>query len=242
MRCTPMQGLGQRTLWQRLTVLPACSITQSADAFGNVVSSGYLGRRHDLFAYEAAGAVLTSGELRADVPDPMYAYPSPLTTPDVALAQLAARLGQPDGDFNGWVGNLMNIIASHVVYEPGATTVDTTAEQALCLHKGVCQDFAHIAVSICRLAGLHARYVCGLMEGEGATHAWVEVFNGTHWLPFDPTNNIIAGQQYVKLAHGRDFADCSISRGAFRGQANQVVSVSVDVWKASDDEAKPPTL
>ncbi len=237
MRCIPMQGAAQRTIWQRLTVLPACPTSASVDAFGNVVSSGYLGRRHDLFAYEAAGVVETSGELRADVPDPMYSYPSPLTTPDVALAQLAKRLGSPASGVEDWVARLMSLVAANIVYTPGVTSVDTSAAQALSLGQGVCQDFAHVSVAICRLAGLPARYVCGLMEGEGATHAWVEVFTGTHWLPFDPTNNRLVGQQYIKLAHGRDFADCSISRGVFRGLASQSVSVSVDVWKISPDEA-----
>lgn len=237
MRCTPVQGPGQRVVWQRLTVLPSCQLTSSSDAFGNIVTSGYLGRRHDLFAYEAAGVVETSGGLCADLPDPVYSYPSPLTMPDVAIAQLAACLGSPKPDVLRWVHSLMDALASQLVYAPGATSVDTTAAQALELHQGVCQDFAHVAVSVCRLAGLPARYVCGLMEGEGATHAWVEVFAGTHWLPFDPTNNRFVGRQYVKMAHGRDFADCSISRGVFRGVASQNVSVSVDVWKVSPEEA-----
>lgn len=237
LRCLPMQGLGQRTIWQRLTVLPTCPVSTSVDAFGNAVSSGYLGRRHDLFAYEASGVVETTDEAQADVPEPFYAHPSPLTTPSEGLVQLAASLGSPTADPLQWVNDLMACLAGRMVYKPGATSVDTTAAQALEIGCGVCQDFAHIAVALCRLAGLPARYVCGFMEGEGASHAWVEVFTGTRWLPFDPTNHRLVGLQYIKVAHGRDFDDCSISRGVFRGVATQSVSVSVDVWQVSPSDA-----
>lgn len=237
LRCVPMHTPAQRLIWQHLTVLPACPVASSVDAFGSVVSTGFLGRRHSLFAYEAAGLVETTDQPVTDTPFPFYSHPSPLTMPSPEMSSIANSLGSPADDPALWTERLMAAVASRLSYSPGATSVDTTAAQALELGQGVCQDFAHVSVAIARLAGLPARYACGFMEGEGASHAWVEVFINGRWLPIDPTNQRPAVNSYIKLAHGRDFDDCSISRGVFRGQASQAVSVSVDVWKANQADA-----
>lgn len=236
LRCVPMATPAQRLIWQQLTVLPSCPVSTSVDAFGSVVSTGFLGRRHSLFAYEAAGLVETAGEPMTEPPLQIYSHPSPLTMPSAEMAAIARSLGAPADDPEGWADRLMAAVASRMTYSPGITSVETTAARALELGQGVCQDFAHISVAIARLAGLPARYACGFMEGEGATHAWVEVFINGRWLAIDPTNKRPAVGSYIKLAHGRDFDDCSISRGVFRGAATQSVSVSVDVWKADQSD------
>ena len=85
-----------------------------------------------------------------------------------------------------------------------AATVTTTASQAFAARKGVCQDFAHIAIVALRAAGVPARYVSGLAIGEGTTHAWVQAHIGGVWRGFDPTRNVRVDEGYLPIAVGRD--------------------------------------
>ena len=114
-------------------------------------------------------------------------------------------------------------------YVPGKTDIHTTAAQAWAGRQGVCQDYAHIFVTLCRLAGYPARYVAGMMVGEGATHAWAEVYIDGVWMGFDPTHNRLTDDTYIKLSHGRDFGDCTIDRGCFKGFASQRQNIYVKV-------------
>jgi transglutaminase-like putative cysteine protease len=82
-------------------------------------------------------------------------------------------------------------------------------------------------IALCRRQGIPARYVNGFLVGEGETHAWVEIFDGYNWLGFDPTHNCRISDGYVKLAHGRDAHDCSVSRGMYTGQAQQQTTIHV---------------
>ncbi|MBE6340588.1 MAG: transglutaminase family protein [Bacteroidales bacterium] len=234
LRCQPMQSYNQRTVWQRTTLIPFTEATQTVDAFGNVVTSGFIAQRHNFFAYEAIGLVDTT--IKAETPqyavnDSVYLYPTQLTTPSPNMIDVAKQVG-PLSDARSKIECVMDILMSKMSYQQGTTDVNTTAEQAWAQRMGVCQDFAHISIVMCRLLKLPARYVCGLMLGHGQTHAWVEAFDGSAWIAFDPTNSQwVNADRYIKFAHGRDFADCSISRGTFTGVAQQKMTVSVDVWE-----------
>jgi transglutaminase-like putative cysteine protease len=107
-------------------------------------------------------------------------------------------------------------------YEYGITGVGTTATEALAAGRGVCQDMAHIMLSLCRLCGLPARYVSGHLLGEGGTHAWVEVLvadpdvqGATVPHAFDPTNGCTTGPRYLTVAVGRDYADVPPTSGSY---------------------------
>ena len=106
-------------------------------------------------------------------------------------------------------------------YVPDVTNVATTAAQAFAQGTGVCQDYAHIMLVLCRLNGLAARYVSGHLIGEGGTHAWVEVIGeplGDGTVPvwgFDPTHRRTTTLNYVFVAAGRDFADVTPTSGCF---------------------------
>ena len=102
------------------------------------------------------------------------------------------------------VQSLMNAINGAMVYMPGETTIHTTAAMALSGGKGVCQDYAHILIALCRMAGIPARYVAGAMVGEGATHAWAEVWLDGVWTGADPTHCRMTDETYIKFSHGRD--------------------------------------
>lgn len=97
----------------------------------------------------------------------------------------------------------MDEVFKAFVYTPGSTTIRTTAEQALAQRSGVCQDYAHVMLAVCRHCGLAARYIAGLLGGEGATHAWVEIYHNGRWIGFDPTHNRMVDD---KLYHHRAWA------------------------------------
>ncbi|OOG73373.1 transglutaminase family protein [Flavobacterium sp. A45] len=128
-------------------------------------------------------------------------------------------------------------IFDNFTYTKGITNIETTIDEILELKKGVCQDFAHVLLQLLRTIGIPSRYVSGYicpnesgLRGEGATHAWVEIYTPTQgWLGLDPTNNIWTMDNHVKLAVGRNFYDCTPIKGTFKGLARQTLSVCVSI-------------
>jgi transglutaminase-like putative cysteine protease len=125
-------------------------------------------------------------------------------------------------------------------YDQTATNVSTPLRQVLRERRGVCQDFAHLAVGCLRSLGLAARYVSGYLEtrpppgtprlvGADASHAWASVLlPGGQWLDLDPTNNVLPEERHITVAWGRDFSDVSPLRGVVLGGGHHQVHVSVD--------------
>ena len=125
---------------------------------------------------------------------------------------------------------VMDEVYRAFVYTPASTTIRTTAEEAFAQRKGVCQDYAHVMLAVCRHVGLAARYIAGLLCGEGATHAWVEVYYDGRWIGLDPTHNRMVDDNYITIAHGRDYRDCMLDIGIFSGcdvRQSQWVNASV---------------
>ncbi|WP_264566249.1 transglutaminase family protein [Flavobacterium sp. N3904] len=128
-------------------------------------------------------------------------------------------------------------IFTNFTYTKGITNIETTIDEILEIKKGVCQDFANVLLQLLRTAGIPSRYVSGYicpfttgLRGEGATHAWVEIYTPNQgWLGLDPTNNIWTMGNHVKLAVGRNFHDCTPIKGTFKGIARQTLSVSVSI-------------
>ncbi len=140
---------------------------------------------------------------------------------------------------------LMNRLKSDIVYEIGATTVTTTPPMSFALRRGVCQDFAHIMISGLRGLGLPAVYVSGYLrtmpttdptrlQGADAMHAWVLVWCGSAagWIGLDPTNAVMASDQHVVLAIGRDYTDVAPMDGVIVGSGRQRIDVAVSVMPA----------
>lgn len=132
---------------------------------------------------------------------------------------------------------LCDYVFQNFKYSKGITTVDTTIDEAWELKAGVCQDFTNILLQMVRMLRIPARYVSGyvftndeITRGEGATHAWIEAFIPFYgWLGFDPTNNIIANENHVRLAVGKNYNDCSPLKGVFKGNVEEELSVKVNV-------------
>jgi transglutaminase-like putative cysteine protease len=127
-------------------------------------------------------------------------------------------------------------------YVPRLTTVNTKTSEVVRTRQGVCQDFAHLMLGICRTHGIPARYVSGYFfnpdrtPGEiEASHAWVEVYlPGYGWKGFDPTHNRVPDTRYVKLAVGRDYGDIRPVSGTFRGSGTREMIVEVHVTRQEE--------
>lgn len=135
---------------------------------------------------------------------------------------------------------IMNWIHQEFRYQPGSTDVNTGIAQCFLERTGVCQDFAHVMLGLCRVIGIPARYASGYLYngpldrlvGAQASHAWAEVFfPAVGWVGFDPTNNTLADERYVKVAVGRDYDDVAPIRGTYRGTSHSQLHVEVKVEK-----------
>ena len=140
---------------------------------------------------------------------------------------------------------LHRVTGARLVYAPGATDIGDPVEDVLAQGKGVCQDYAHLAVALCRSQGIPARYVSGYLftrdDSTGAdvddgdvvdvqTHAWFEAaVPGFGWLALDPTNQQEVGVRHVKIGHGRDYDDVQPLRGVFAGSATPTVDPRVEI-------------
>jgi transglutaminase-like putative cysteine protease len=236
--------------WGRFNIAvdPAGAIRRYGDGFGNTGFLVTLARAHRRLELRTTGEIETLlGDpfaMPSQAPDPLgpsaladFLDPSPLVPLVPELAALAGphRPTSAADTFDA-VRRLTHLVNERLDYVPGVTTVETTVVEVLGEPRGVCQDFAHLLLGLCRSVGIPARYVSGYTvaaasgpaRGVGASHAWVEAFTPTHgWRGFDPTNDLVASAYHVKVATGRDYHDVPPHQGTFRGQAVEILSVEV---------------
>lgn len=233
LRCIPPSTPMQQIQALDVQVTPRVFLSQSRDGFGNLclygLSEGVIGS----FTVTVSGDALTGLVPGEAAPPPhllgCFRYPSPLTRPGEALARLAERVGVADDAPVPYALRCMDVMADAFAYTPSITGMTTTAEEAAALGRGVCQDMAHVLLALLRMKRIPCRYVCGMMLGEGASHAWVEVCDGERWIGLDPTNHHPADDGYIRISVGRDAGDCLINRGIVTGSARQVSQISVSV-------------
>jgi transglutaminase-like putative cysteine protease len=165
----------------------------------------------------------------AALADPRLLAPTRLTSPSPELRALAASLRAAHRSDAELAEALCGRLRAELTFAFDATTVSTTAAEAYALRRGVCQDFAHVMLTVCRLVGIPARYVSGHLLGErGGSHAWVEVLvpdpAGARVLAFDPTNGGRADGRHLPVAVGRDYADVAPTSGVYSGAARGTLS------------------
>jgi transglutaminase-like putative cysteine protease len=165
---------------------------------------------------------LLTNDLSPDMLDAReFCFESPL----VSTARVVREYAEPSFGAGAPLVDAVTALTERIhadfFYDPGFTTVTTPLDEVLQHRRGVCQDFAHLAVGCVRSMGLAARYVSGYLEtapppgeerlvGADASHAWLSVYvPGWGWLDLDPTNDKIVGSTYVTTAWGRDYADVS---------------------------------
>ena len=156
-------------------------------------------------------------------------------------------LAEGRSDVWGDVRRMGQHIFRRFAYRPKTTGINTRATDVLKLRMGVCQDFAHVHLGLCRSMGIPARYVSGYFFNNTrrpreieASHAWIEAWvPGYGWASYDPTHDRVADERYVKVAVGRDYADIRPVAGTYRGAPTRSLKVEVSVREASAGAALP---
>jgi transglutaminase-like putative cysteine protease len=223
----PLAYGDQVVVRDRLLVTPPEAVRWERDGFGNAVATLIAARIDESIDLDYEAVIKRSAGPHPHLCDDWFdderlLRPSALTAPDDALRDAAATLlREHDADRYALAARINAFVFEHMRYVPDVTNVATTAAQAFAQGTGVCQDYAHIMLALCRLNGIAARYVSGHLIGEGGTHAWVEVMGeplGDGTVPvwgFDPTHRRATTLNYVFVAAGRDFADVTPTSGCF---------------------------
>lgn len=239
-KCLPKSTLRQEMKEVKVSIGPSeGSLGEDDDVFGNHIYYGNMMAPHKEFyiLIEGSASTLTGDAREEEVNERVlgfYKYASKHTKAGACIKKYYAELKKKKADYENLTPlkkaeYFMNQLYQDFSYVSGVTDIGTCAEEAFSGGKGVCQDYAHIMISLCRLAGIPARYVVGFMIGEGYSHAWVEVAYDGYWYGLDPTNNLWIDENYIKVSSGRDYADCIIDKGSFIGNAfqNQTIYVKV---------------
>lgn len=246
----------QRTLSKVVTVLPATRLRCFHDLFENVTHHFEIPGDHrrleivsrirvqnlPLELPEADQQVMLHEYRGGDIPERTWAYlqDSPLVSRSPQVWRQAIDVTSGIGPVFGQVVAIMHWIHGNFRYDTSSTNVSTRIEEAFALRRGVCQDFTHVMLGLCRSVGIPARYASGYLYngprdhlvGAQASHAWAEVFfPEVGWIGFDPTNETLADERYIKIAVGRDYDDVAPVKGNYHGTAHGKMSVQVEVDK-----------
>ncbi|MDF2935728.1 MAG: transglutaminase domain protein [Paenibacillaceae bacterium] len=263
-RLTPRTNSRQSCYSHEVSVEPSTALLTYEDYFGNRVHAFTVNKLHRQLTIRVRSVVSTQetvwpepalrpeAELTLMRTDSFYdrfveyLLPTDYTafTPELDAYAQPYDPG-PEGIYS-WAQEMTRRIHGDLTYDPDATHVHTTVNETLHLRRGVCQEYAHLMLAVCRYHGVPARYVSGYhfvgditgnnADFEQASHAWVEVLvPGSGWRGFDPTNQVETGWRYVKLGHGRDYKDIVPVKGIYRGSGGQNLTVKVDVRKVEDD-------
>ncbi len=261
LRARPISDDHQRVVSYRVTTDPQARIMSYVDYWGTTVDTFGVRSPHDRLTVVADSAVVTSprpapsGALSPeayaapDVRDGMWQYlqPTPHVAWDGDVTALGAKaVAGASRDSLAVISAVYDATRGALEYAPGATYVGMEVADVLAQGKGVCQDFAHLALALYRSLGIPARYVSGYFYAEdqsvGAepdaaqvdvqTHAWVEVLvPGWGWWALDPTNPVDVGERHVKIGHGRDYDDVMPLRGVYHGPAEHALGVQVSITR-----------
>lgn len=246
----------QKTLSALIRVMPATRVKRFTDLFQNITHHFELPGPHSRleiesrikvhnlpldisdFSKTASLDALNNSSIREQTWQ--YLQESRWVSRHPEVWRQALDITQPHTSIFDQAFALMTWIYSNFLYQPGATNVNTHLEDAFAMRCGVCQDFTHVMLGLCRAVGIPARYASGYLYngpkdtlvGAQASHAWSEVYlPAAGWIGFDPTNNTLADERYVKVAVGRDYDDVTPVRGNYHGTSHCRMEVVVEVAK-----------
>ncbi|MGQ0617597.1 MAG: transglutaminase family protein [Acidimicrobiia bacterium] len=258
-RVCPASDEGQQLVNYRMTARPSCRILSFTDYWGTRVDAFGVREPHLYLDVTAEASVETRHRRLPTVAPRPEALRSPAfvddhieylgRSPHVSWGQGAAAVAAhavelAGDDVVGQVLAMHRQVGSRLRYIPGSTGIGVEVEQVLASGQGVCQDYAHLAVALCRSIGIPARYVSGYLFAQDETaaedpgdemvtvqtHAWFEAaIPGFGWLALDPTNEQQVGLRHVKIGHGRDYDDVPPLRGVYAGPTGSEVDVSVEI-------------
>ena len=221
LRCFPRESAVQRVVSMDYGIEASSWHKMGKDAFGNTFCDGSCMEPHDEFRVSVDAVVERDPgpepEALAYIRLGLYRADTFLTAMGDELSHFYSSL-RFSSDGSSWrrAGDIMSGLRDAFAYQSGVTGFDTTAEAAFRLGHGVCQDYAHIFLALCRHAGMTARYVAGIIPGEGATHAWVDVYEDGFWKGFDPTHGRETDESYIAFSTGTDAGMCVLNRGVFK--------------------------
>ena len=253
-RLYPVDDQGQSLLSFELELSPDATVRNHVDYYGNRVHQFHIAEPHRRLAIQARSGVVT------------YPRPAPMPVAAESLAELRPRFfdflaptrrvpqdrdwavamqAQPlssEEDVVDYLRHLTRHLHGFFTYRQDVTEIDTPLAAFVEAGVGVCQDYTHAMLAVCRMLGIPARYVSGYLEtapghtlGADASHAWVEAYlPGSGWVGFDPTNGAVVGQSYVKVGHGRDYDDVPPVKGLRRGGGTGSLRVAVTVRRTPE--------
>ena len=247
-RLQPMPIPEQTVESYLLKVLPAARLTHSTDFYSNWIQHFDIIEPHSHLLIEASSRVVTKWP--APLPDePLCTFELMQSAPNIERCfdyLLASRfvelspevwklaLDATAGVDDAWQSALalLRFVHGHLKYESFSTHVHTHMSEVMRDRRGVCQDFAHFLIGLCRALKIPARYVSGYLatEAASATHAWVEAFIPGHgWRGLDPTHNCQLTGEYIKIGNGRDYGDVPPVSGNYRGTRDRQMQVEVKI-------------
>ncbi|HYO07999.1 MAG TPA: transglutaminase family protein [Tepidisphaeraceae bacterium] len=273
----PIDEWRQGVVGYRLSITPAAPVIEYEDVFGNWTQRFEVTEPYTELTISAESEVELSdldpfGFARLPIRPPgwplvwmpwertmLAPYLTPVELPDTQLRALydyaMEFVRRNDGDLMETLFAINLSLYHDYEYVPGCTDLGTTPYQIYVQRKGVCQDFANLFITLARLVGVPARYVCGYLytgnsAGAGAhggaratsdaTHAWVQLYiPNIGWKGFDPTNGVLPQADHVRVAYGRHYRDTAPTAGTLYGSANETMSVDVEVSEASDGDHAP---
>lgn len=264
----------QQCQTSQLQINPTPAVYQErVDFFGNRVAYFAVQETHTVLEVTASSRVMLSPAMLPALQDSLpweevrqglvhdrdpeharqFVLDSPLVGADQVFAEYAAPSFSPQRCLLEAVQDLMQRLYRDLTYDPDFTTVATPVHEVLHHRRGVCQDYAQLAIACVRSMGLAARYVSGYLEtvsppgqadqagqlesapfvGTAASHAWLSVYSpGQGWVDFDPTNNLMPMDQHIILAWGRDYSDVTPLKGVAFGGGTHKLDVAVEVKRA----------
>ncbi|MEY5027129.1 MAG: hypothetical protein RLZZ244_2657 [Verrucomicrobiota bacterium] len=254
LRLTPPVTLWQRLPFFLLRVVPSSRLRRFQDFNQNTVTYFEIEEPHQKLLIEAQSTVVTSDCYASGIPlgIPLSAFastewieeiqpffePTTIVSIPPELWRAAVDILTDQKDAYELALAIMRYVYTTCAYVPGVTTVHTTSAEFFQTRRGVCQDFAHLMIALCRALRVPARYVSGYLydeqrrdiRGAHSTHAWVDVWiPGTGWYGLDPTNNCRVGETYVTLAVGRDYRDVSPVKGTYFGDGGCSMRIAVHI-------------
>ena len=252
--------------WQRcescfVSVLPTTPLSQYLDLNGNLVHHFEIPEDHSKLIIESRSITTTSKrvdfesfpygvpmknlrEVGANPDCRDYLQKSHFVSIDPETWREAVEIQGHSKDVFQTAYQIMEHVYLNFEYCASTTSVDTDTLEVLKNRRGVCQDFAHVVIALCRCLGIPARYVSGYfydstrnrsMRGAEASHAWLEVFiNGYGWIGLDPTNNCVVRENYVIIGAGRDYRDVAPVTGTYFGRLPESMDISVSVKRMDE--------
>ena len=246
----------QKTISAIIRVLPATRLKRFSDLFQNVTHHFELPQAHDKLEIEsrikvhnlplelsAEAMAATLDESRAaEVREIIWPYlqETRQVEKNPEAWKQALDLTRELPAIHDKASTIMSWIHEKFSYEPGSTAVQTRLAESYAMRRGVCQDFTHVMLGMCRTIGVAARYASGYLYngptdhlvGAQASHAWPEIYlPGMGWVGYDPTNNNLADERYIKVAVGRDYDDVAPVEGTYMGSGHCQMEVLVQVEK-----------